>query len=147
MGIAGAWLSFEGADTTRFYCKNCWSGLFGDHPAYGGKMVITQSPNMAGVEQMEPKSRHFLKDLTPEKLAAINNDMPWRGDPEHVYQGVSDNFLGNLANILAAGATGEQMNAQKLLEKCGPALIPDDDEELKAGPPTFMQQTAAAAER
>ncbi len=36
----GAFLNYEAADTTRFYCTACWTVLFGDHPLYDKRVVL-----------------------------------------------------------------------------------------------------------
>ena len=142
---AGAWRSWEGADSTRFYCKSCWSGVVTDHPAYGGAIVLTQSKNISGADFMEPQGRHFQNDLSDEMRAAINAEMPWKGTKDTLYEGVSDNLMAAFPQLVEAGSTGVEMNLQKLLEKVGPPLVPDDPS-LTAGPPSLMQRAAAAEE-
>jgi len=140
---AGAWLCYEGADTTRFYCKNCWTCLLADHPAYGGVVCASQAmANLSGAELMDKQGRHYMRDLSDDQATALEKGMPWKGDSANLYQGVSQNFLDKLPDVLAAGKKGEKMNCQILLEKCGPALIPTDDPTLR-GPPSFMEQVAA----
>ncbi len=113
-----------------------------DHPAYGGAIALTQSKNISGAEFMEPQGRHFQQDLSKEMREAINAEMPWGGAKDTLYEGVSDNFISKLPEVLAAGSTGKEMNLQKLLEKVGPPLVPDDPS-LKAGPPSLGQRAAA----
>lgn len=146
----GAFLSYEGADTTRFHCKECWTCLVADHPAYGGKIALTQASNyddglLQGAELMAPRARHFLKDLSAEQAAALP---PYSGDKAHEYQGVAENFMGALPDVLAKGGTGE-MNLQALLEKVDPATVPteaDSAARLGGGPPSLMAQGKKAAE-
>lgn len=145
----GSFMNFAGADTTRFHCKDCWTCLFGDHPAYGGKIVLTQVTNftgfggLSGADLPEPMARHFLKDLTSERAAALP---AWAGDPAAVYQGVADNLMAALPQMMEGGATGE-MNAQALQDLTGPPFVPDDElERMAGGPPTLMAQGRAAAE-
>ena len=79
----GAFLNFENADTTRFYCTDCWSVLFADHPAYARKLVVTQVMNckefkgLVNAQLMPLQARHFSKDLSGEQLAALP---AWLGD-------------------------------------------------------------------
>ena len=143
----GAWHEFEGADSTRFYCKKCWSNLVIDHPAYGGKILLTQSPTLTGTDSMmKPQGRHFMKDLSSEQKKELEKELPWQGEKDTLYDGVSDNFLAALPGIIEnQTASPGEMNLQVLLEKVGPPLVPDGVERLKSGPPTFMQQAAAAA--
>ena len=145
----GAFLNFENADTTRFYCTNCWSVLFADHPAYDKKVLVTQVMNyrefegLANAELMPLQARHFVKDLSEEQLAALP---AWRGDPSHVYQSAADILLAQFPAMKEAGKEGAEMNAQILLGKIGSAFIPTGEARLSEGPPTLMQQMAQAAE-
>jgi len=142
----GAFMNFTGADTTRFHCRDCWTCLIGDHPAYGGKIVCTQVSNFTGglsdADLPDPKARHFLKDLNSEQAAALPT---WAGDVTRVYQGVADNLMASLPQMMESGATGE-MNAQVLIGLTGIPFVPDDENErMAAGPPTLMAQGRAAA--
>ncbi len=145
----GAFLNFENADTTRFYCTDCWSVLFADHPAYAKKLVVTQVMNykdfkgLDNAELMPLQARHFLKDLSGEQLTALP---AWRGDPAHVYHSAADILLAQFPAIQAAGKEGAEMNAQILLGKIGGAFVPTDEARLSEGPPTLMQQMAKPAE-
>ncbi len=145
----GAFLNFENADTTRFYCTNCWSVLFADHPAYDKKVLVTQVMNyrefegLDNAELMPLQARHFVKDLSEEQLAALP---AWRGDPSHVYQSAADILLAQFPAMKEAGKEGAEMNAQILLGKIGSAFIPTGEARLSEGPPTLMQQMAQAAE-
>ena len=136
----GAQKLFEGADTTRFYCKECFTILMADHPVYAGKVVVTQATNyqheaIQGAELCEPKARHFCKDLSDEQVAQLPK---WSGADDVVYQGCSEN-LPNFGEH-PEGATGDQ-NAQLLAETLGVTFA----KEAQEGPPTVMQQMAAAA--
>lgn len=73
------------------------------------------------VELMIPQARHFLKDLSAEKLAALPT---WSGNPSNVYQGVADNLLAQLPSIQQTVKAGTEMNAQILLAKIGGAFVP-----------------------
>ena len=144
----GAFLNFENADTTRFYCTDCWSVLFADHPAYAKQLVVTQVMNyqefegLDKAELMPLQARHFLKDLSAEQLAALP---AWRGDPSHVYQGAADLLLAQFRAIKAAGQEGAEMNAQILLGKIGGAFIPTGEARLSEGSPTRRQRIAKPA--
>ena len=140
---------FEGADTTRVYCDKCATVLMADHPAYGGKVIVTQSTNyksftaLEGAELGKPQSRHFLKDLSEKEVSQLS---PWEGNPNEVYQGVSDTLMAAFPGMMEAGGTGE-MNIQKLIEQVGVTIPEDHRERLQGGPPTLMQQAAAAAKK
>jgi hypothetical protein len=144
----GAFMNFENADTTRFYCKDCWTILFGDHPLYDSKVVVTTAHNykeyegLGGISLMPPQARHFMQDLTPDEVAALP---PWRGDATHVYAGVADVLISRFPAIQAAGKEGERMNARILLEKTGTVFVPDGEPRLTGGPPTLMQRAASGA--
>ena len=43
-------LLFEGSDTTRIYCKGCFTTLIVGHPAYAGRIVLTQASNYKDFE-------------------------------------------------------------------------------------------------
>jgi len=141
----GAFMNFENADTTRFYCTDCWSVMFGDHTAYATKIVVTQVgaykefKGLRNAELMSPQARHFVKDLPKEQLAALPT---WEGDPANVYQGVADNWMARFPAVLEAGKAGMEMNAQILLARIGGAFIPKGETRLSEGPPTLMQQLA-----
>jgi len=81
----GAFLNFENADSTRFSCTDCWSVMFADHTFYDKKVLVTQIMNyqefegLTNVELMPPEARHFVKDLSPDQLAALPR---WREDPQ-----------------------------------------------------------------
>ncbi len=141
----GAFLNFENADTTRFYCTDCWSVLFADHPAYAKQLVVTQVMNyqefegLTNAELMPLQARHFLKDLSAEQLAALP---VWRGDSSHVYPSAADILLAQFRAIKAAGQEGAEMNAQILLGKIGGAFIPTGEARLSEGSPTRRQQLA-----
>jgi hypothetical protein len=123
----GAFMNYQNAPTTRFYCTDCWSVLLADHPAYAKKLVMTQVGNykefkgLKDVELMSPQARHFLKDLSKEQLAALPT---WSGNPSNVYQGVADNLLARLPSIQQTVRAGNEMNAQILLAKIGGAFVP-----------------------
>ena len=144
----GAFLNYESADTTRFYCTACWTVLFGDHPLYEQRILVSQVAaykefaGLTNIVRMEPQARHFLKDLTKEQVAALP---PWPGDPSHVYQGAADNLLAHFPAMKAAGGTGAEMNAQRLLAKSGGAFVPTDEARLSTGPPSLMRQAAMQA--
>ena len=144
----GAFLNFENAGSTRFYCTDCWSVLFADHPAYAKQLVVTQVMNyqefagLAKAELMPLQARHFLKDLSAEQLAALP---AWRGDPSHVYQGGAAILLAQFPAIRAAGKEGTEMNAQILLGKIGGAFIPTGEARLSEGSPTRRQRIAKPA--
>ena len=144
----GAFMNFENADTTRFYCKDCWSILFGDHPVYEKKVVVTTARNykeyegLTNATLMPPQARHFMKDLTQDQIAALP---AWDGDASNVYQGVADILMSRFPEIQAADNEGEQMNAQILLAKVGEPFVPTDESRLTSGPPTLMQQAASEA--
>lgn len=142
----GAFLNFEDADTTRFYCNDCWTILFGDHPVYDKKVVVSTANNykeyegLRNVSLMRPQARHFLKDLSRDQIAGL---MAWEGDRSHVYQGVADILMSRFPEIQAAGNEGEEMNAQILLAKVGEPIVPHNESRLSSGPPTLMQQAAS----
>jgi hypothetical protein len=144
----GAFQNFENADTTRFYCTECWSVLFADHPAYAKQLVVTQVMNyqefagLTDVELMPLQARHLVKDLSAEQLAALP---AWRGGPSHVYQGPADNLLAQFGAIKAAGQEGAEMNAQILLRKIGGAFVPTGEARLSEASPTFRQKMAKPA--
>ena len=141
----GAFLNFENASSTRFYCTDCWSVLFADHPAYAKQLVVTQVMNyqefegLTNAELMPLQARHFLKDLSAEQLAALP---AWRGDSSHVYPSAADILLAQFGTIKAAGQEGAEMNAQILLGKIGGAFIPTGEARLSEGSPTRRQQLA-----
>lgn len=142
----GAFRNFAGADTTRFYCTECWSVLFADHAVYGGKLIVTQAAayrefdGLAGAQRMPPRARHFIRDLTSGQQAALPN---WQGDPSHLYQGVAETLMESFPAMIEAGAQGAGMNAQVLLARIGGAFVPADEPYLTAGPPTLIQRMAA----
>ena len=144
----GAFLNFANADSTRFYCTDCWSVLFADHTAYAGKILATQVgaykdfEGLVNARRMSPQARHFLKDLTNEQRAALP---PWHGDPSHVYPGVAENWMARFSTVLEAGKEGANMNARILLARIGGAFVPRDEPRLSGGPPTLMQQAALQA--
>lgn len=144
----GAFMNFANADTTRFHCTGCWSVLLGDHPAYAGKILVTQVGNyedfegLKNAELMPPQARHFMRDLSKQQLAVLP---PWRGDPANVYQGVADNWMARFPAVLEAGKQGAEMNAQILLAKIGSPFVPTGEARLSEGPPTLMQQLANQA--
>ena len=144
----GAILNYASADTTRFYCTACWTVLFGDHPLYEKRILVSQIAaykefeGLTKVVRMEPQARHFLKDLNAEQIAALP---PWRGDPSHVYQGVAENLLEHFPAMKAAGGAGVEMNAQILLDRIGGAFVPSDEARLSSGPPSLMRQAAVQA--
>ncbi len=142
----GAFKNFVDADTTRFYCTECWSVLFGDHTVYGGKLIVTQAAayrdfdGLAGAQRMAPRARHFIKDLTSAQQAVLP---AWQGDPSHLYQGVAEILMESFPTMIQAGARGAEVNAQILLAKIGGVFVPTDELYLTAGPPTLMQQMPA----
>ena len=144
----GAFMNYESADTTRFYCTSCWTVLFGDHPIYEKRILVSQVAaykefeRLTNVVRIAPQARHFLKDLNKEQIAALPR---WPGDPSNIYQGPAENLLEHFPAMRAAGDEGAKMNAQILLDKVGGAFVPTDESRLSAGPPTFMQQAAAQA--
>lgn len=141
----GALLNFADADTTRFYCTACWTLLFGDHPLYDKRILVSliasyrEFAGLSDIVRGQPRARHFLKDLSDEQVAALP---AWTGDPAHVYAGAADVLLENFPAMKAAGGEGREMNAQILLHKIGGAMVPDDAERLASGPPSLMQQMA-----
>lgn len=145
----GAFLNFENADSTRFYCTDCWSVVFADHIFYEKKVLVTQVMNyqefegLTNVELMPPQARHFVKDLSPDQLAALPL---WREDPLHVYQGPADNLLAQFPAMREAGQEGKDMNAQILLEKIGGAFVPVGEPRLSEGPATLMRKMTRQAE-
>ena len=144
----GAFLNFANADTTRFYCTDCWSVLFADHPAYAKQLVVTQVMNyrefvgLANVEFMPLQARHFVKDLSAEQLAALP---AWRGDPAHVYQSAANILIAQFSAIQEAGKEGTAMNAQILLGKIGGAFVPTGEARLSEESPTRRQRLEKAA--
>ncbi len=142
----GAFLNYEAADSTRFYCTSCWTVLFADHPLYDKRILVSQVAAYDGFEglsnvvRMEPQARHFLKDRSPDEISALP---PWHGDPAHVYQGVAEILLERFPAMKAAGGTGADMNAQILLDKLGGAFIPMNEPRLSSGPPSLVRQAAA----
>jgi hypothetical protein len=142
----GAFLNFENADTTRFYCTECWTVLFGDHIAYEKKLVVTQIASftefdgISDIERMEFQARHFLQDVPEGEVA----DLPrWAGDPARIYQSVAEVLMESFPDIQERGAAGAEMNAQILLAKIGRPFVPTGDPRLSEGPATLMQQAAA----
>ncbi len=144
----GAFMNYVSADTTRFYCKTCWTLLFGDHPFYERRILVSQVAaykefeGLKDVVRMKPQARHFLKDLSEDQVKALS---PWSGDPAHVYQGVAEILLENFPAMKAAGGEGLEMNAQILLRNIG-AFIPDDETRLSSGPPSHARQASMRAE-
>lgn len=140
----GAFLNFESADTTRFYCTQCWSVLFADHPAYEKKLVVTQVASytefegLKNTQRMDFQARHFVQDVPLEEIADLP---PWTGDPARVYQGVSEVLMSSFPEIQAQGGEGAEMNAQVMLAKIGGAFVPTGEKRLTEGPPTLMQRT------
>lgn len=145
----GAFMNFENADTTRFYCKECWTVLIADHPAYEKKLIATQVAGFTtydGLQRaalMPLQSRHFVKDLRPDQLATLP---VWEGDPANVYESASELLMAQFPSMIAAGTEGTKMNAQRLLDKIGPAFVPTDEPRLTSGPATLMQQNDATAD-
>ena len=141
----GAFLNFEGADSTRFYCTQCWSVLFADHPAYEKKLVVTQIASytefegLKNTQRMDFQARHFVQDVSPEEIADLP---PWTGDPGRVYQGVSEILMTSFPDLQNQGSEGAEMNAQILLARIGGAFVPTNEPRLSGGPPSLMQQTA-----
>jgi hypothetical protein len=141
----GALLNFATADTTRFYCTSCWTLLFGDHPLYERRILVSliasyrEFEGLTDVVRMAPQARHFLKDLSDERIAALP---VWSGDSAHVYHSVAEVLLENFPAMKAAGGEGHDMNAQILLNRIGGALVPTDAARLASGPPSLMQQAA-----
>ena len=139
----GAFLNFENADTTRFYCKECWTLLFGDHVVYDKKLVVTQIGSfkdfdgLKNTQRMDYQARHFIRDVPDSEIKKLP---AWTGDPSRLYQSVADVLMESFPEIQKQGAEGTQMNAQILLEKIGPAFVPSDDRRLTGGPPTLIQQ-------
>lgn len=144
----GAFLNYESADTTRFYCTSCWTVLFGVHSLYEKRILVSQVATykdfegLTNVVRMEAQARHFLKDLNEEQIAALP---PWRGAPSHVYQGVAEILIEHFPAMKAAGGEGAGMNAQTLLDKIGGAFVPTDEARLSSGPPSLMRQAAVQA--
>lgn len=139
----GAFLNFEEADTTRFYCTDCWTPLLGDHPAYEGAMIVTQVNNyvtFAGLQNatlMAPQARHFTRDVASEQFP----DLPaWSGKADQVYQGVAELLMASFPSMLAAGGAGAEMNTQILLQRIGGTFVPDNEPRLSEGPATMRQQ-------
>ena len=145
----GAFMNFENADTTRFHCTDCWRVLIADHPIYENKLVVTQVVSYTAFEGlknaslMPPQSRHFVKDVPADQIAALP---VWSGDQANVYQSVSDILMARFPSMRAAGSEGVEMNAQILLAKIGGAFVPTGEARLSEGPPTLMQQMAKPAE-
>lgn len=145
----GAFMNYEGADTTRFYCTSCWNVLLADHSIYEKRIVVSQVTaykefvGLSNIIRMEPQARRFLKDRNKEQVAGLT---PWHGDPSRVYQGVAEILLERFAVMKVAGAEGVEMNAQILLKWLGDAIITTDEKRLSEGPHSFMQLTAAQTE-
>ena len=105
----GSYKNFESGDTTRFYCRKCWTCMMADHPAYGQRLVLTQNlgfteyEGISGVELFPPRSRHFLKDLNTEKREKLPN---FEGSPDVIYEGISSNFMNAMDEVLKGEATG-----------------------------------------
>lgn len=141
----GAFLNYADADTTRFYCTDCWTILFQSHDFYEEQIVVSQIAAYKGfeglddIQRMAPQARHFLKDRSPAELASLP---AWHGDPGHLYQSVADNLIDSFPAMKAAGGKGRTLNAQLLLEKIGPPLVPTDAPRLSAGPPSLARQGA-----
>jgi hypothetical protein len=142
-GKLGAFRNYLKGVTTRFYCTDCWSILFADHPAYAQRLLVTQVVNFTAFEAidkgalMAARARHFLKDLSTLQVAQLP---PWRGEPAHVYSGVAGNLIAEFPAIQAAGSEGLAMNAQVLLAKIGAVFIPTGEPRLTSGPPSHAQQ-------
>ena len=147
-GCIGAFMNHAHADTTRFHCTACWTVLFGDHPFYEQKIVVSQVASyqeydaLTEVTRMAPQARHFLKDLTAAQRAALP---PWPGEPARVYDGVATILLDSFPAMKAAGGAGTAMNAQILLAKVGGAFVPENEPRLSAGPPSLVRQGAVEA--
>ena len=145
----GALLNFAAADTTRFYCTSCWTLLFGDHPLYESRILVSliasykEFEGLTDIVRLAPQARHFLKDLNDDQIAALPQ---WSGDPVRVYPGAAAVLLENFPAMKAAGGKGRDMNAQKLLDRIGGPLVPSDATRLRSGPPSLMQQAATSAE-
>lgn len=145
----GAFLNYATADTTRFYCTSCWTLLFGDHPLYEKRILVSQVASckefegLTDVVRMAPQARHFLKDRSAEEAVAVR---PWPGDPRHVYQGVAENLLAHFPAMKAAGGEGAAMNAQILLAMIGGAMVPTEEARLWSGPPSLRRQAELAAQ-
>ena len=139
----GAYMNFHGADTTRFYCRECWTVLIGDHEVYAEKVLVTATNNitecdsLTGIELMPFQARHFMRDLSPEQRANLPE---WTGDSARIYESVADVLMEQFPSIQAAGSKGVEMNAQRLLENVGAPFIPEQEPVLSDGPPTLMQQ-------
>lgn len=146
----GAFKNFEQGDTTRFYCKTCWTILFGDHPVYEKKVLVTAARNyreydgLKGATLMPPQARHFMKDLSAESANVLP---PWSGDSAHTYAGVADNLMARFPEMQARGNEGGEMNAQILLARIGKPFVPTNEPRLGNGPPTLMQQNAEPDDR
>jgi hypothetical protein len=142
----GAFMNYASADTTRFYCADCWTVLFADHPFYEQKVLVSQIgaykefEGLTDIERSPPQARHFLKDRSALEIEALP---PWAGNPAHVYSGVAEILMESFPTMKAAGGAGKEMNAQILLQQLGPVLIPTDAPRLSSGPPTLMQQRAS----
>jgi hypothetical protein len=143
----GAFMNFENADTTRFHCKECWTVLIADHPVYEKKLIVTQVASFTAYDGLKDaalmpvQSRHFVKDLGPDQLAALP---VWDGDPTNVYGSVSELLMAQLPTMREAGSEGKEMNAQHLLNKIGRAFVPTNEPRLTSGPATFNQQNSDA---
>ncbi|MFT4585414.1 MAG: hypothetical protein ACI915_004235 [Gammaproteobacteria bacterium] len=139
----GAFLNFPDADTTRFYCKECWTILLADHAAYDKRLVVVQAINftefdgLSNADLMQPQARHFVGDLSAEQLATLP---AWPWDPANVYSSVADVLMERFPALQAAGAEGALMNAQILLAKIGGSFVPSGEARLTEGPPTLMQR-------
>jgi hypothetical protein len=139
----GAFLNFPNADTTRFYCTECWTIVFADHPAYEKKLVVVQANSftefegLSDVDLMQPQARHFVGDLSPDQLAALP---AWPWDAANVYSGVSEVLMEQFPALQAAGAEGVNMNAQILLASIGDPFVPSGEPRLSEGPATLMQR-------
>lgn len=146
----GAYQNYRSADTTRIYCKSCFTNLLANHPVYAGKFVLTQASNYKGFESLQdadlsepPLSRHFTKDLSEMQKKALPS---WKGAADKVYDGVSADILAAIPDMLANNNAGEEMNVGILLKKIGRPFIPRDEQELMAGgPPSLGAQARAAA--
>jgi len=138
----GTYKNFPCGDTTRFVCTDCWTVLAADHPAYGGKLLVTQVTNYKGFDGLrnakliEKKSRHFLCDLPDGMEAQLP---PFTGDPTKVYDKASACLLEAFPRIQEAAGEPGVSNGQTLAAQCGSPFIPDDEpERMRGGPKTFM---------
>ena len=144
-GIAelGSYKNFQGADTTRFYCKRCWTSLLADHEFYEQRVILTQVLSFkeyvgsVGLECFPPRCRHFTKDLNQEQ----RNSLPaFLGDEKHIYESIGDNFAEVIDDIKRAGGK-DQMNIHKIAELSDQPFVSENEcQRMTEAQPTLIQQ-------